>query len=208
MLRNETSEDSVESVTVRLSQLEITISVRSLVPDRSVGDFELVSNISEAASFAASGAFAGSPRVGAQFGVALEEQAIQANTLAALAALPLNFLLPLQRQLRGTHAEWDSAARIGRAFRAGVLARRRLDGQLRPEVSLDLPYRNTFYIALRGKGGAPGFWTCGIAIYKSSVASRDHPSGFDPESISHAFPSRAEAAAYLAGARKEWPREA
>ena len=75
MLRNETSEDSVESVTVRLSQLEITISVRSLVPDRSVGDFELVSNISEAASFAASGAFAGSPRVGAQFGVALEEQA-------------------------------------------------------------------------------------------------------------------------------------
>ncbi len=208
MLRSEAGEDSVESITVRLAQLEITISVRPLEPSRSVGDFEVVTTASEVGSLLATAELPGSPRVGAQFSVALEEQAIRACSPAALAALPLGFLQHLRNQLRGTHQEWDSLARVGRAFRAGIIARRRFDGELREEVSLDIPYRNSFYVALRARGGAGGFWTCQLAIYRSLVGNRNHPTGFDPESISHAFPSRAEAAAYLAGARKPWPREA
>ena len=131
---------------------------------------------------------------GAQFGVALEEQAIQANTPAALAALPLNFLLPLQRQLRGTHAEWDSAARIGRVLSSRCSC---LDGQLRPEVSLDLPYRkHLLHCSSRPKEVHLVFGPVGLQSTNPLVASRDHPVALNQSlSATHSLrASRAEAA--------------
>ena len=93
-------------------------------------------------------------------------------------------------------------------FGLASLAARRFDGEYRDEVSPGLPhYRNTFYICLRGaRGGAP-FWTNNYASYvartRDSVGGRD----FDDSAISHAFPTRAEVSAYLAGARQGWPQE-
>ena len=139
----------------------------------------------------------------------LEQAAISARGPAALSALTLPFLSYLVPRLKQSFTtEWSPVARLARAFRAGVLARRRLDGGILEESSEGIPLRNTFYICLRTANNCTtGFWTASYANYWSRVRS-NVTNEFHPDSISHAFPSRAEAESYLRGARRRWPPQA
>lgn len=192
--------DSVEEVTVLLGGLEITISARRLP----VG----------AAASAGIGVSAGGTPVPRDipedfsdpYNITpeIEDLCIQATTPARLSQLTLPFLTALVGRLRAGHAEWSPSARIHRAFRAGVLARRRLDGNFQEEDSLAVPFRNCYYICLREAGHQSGFWTTDYGIYIERVGG---PSGrLHPDSISQALPSQVEAQAFLVGARRPWPR--
>lgn len=204
-----TPPDGVESITVVLAGLEITISARPVSGSAaSVSDYELVSSVGGSQPAPAEtvvGERGGGPH---SFPLSLEEAAIAAATPTALSALPLDFLGHLVGQLRGADRTWTPRARIARAFRAGVLGRRRLDGHLQEEVSPSIPFRNSYYVVLRARDGAPGFWTTNYGTYILGVGANRPSTGFDSCSISHAFATRAEAAAYLAGARSSWPIEA
>lgn len=210
------SEDTdLESIVLRVANLEISVSVRVVEPGIYARDSLNLEVASPPRSQPAPSSAAGSAArreatpEGFAFPESLEELCIRATTAAECAALPLDFLASFTTRLRASgRSEWTPWARIGRAFRAGILAARRFDGEYRDEVSPGLPhYRNTFYICLRGaRGGAP-FWTNNYASYvartRDSVGGRD----FDDSAISHAFPTRAEVSAYLAGARQGWPQE-
>jgi len=54
----------------------------------------------------------------------LKDQTMQAATSPSLVALPLPFLVYLLFQLRSVNREWS---RLARAFRAGVIARKRIE---------------------------------------------------------------------------------
>eukprot|EP00438_Fugacium_kawagutii_P031299 Skav215458 [mRNA] locus=scaffold1025:78612:79202:+ [translate_table: standard] len=123
-----------------------------------------------------------------------------------LAAVSSPQLLGLQTQLRGTDAVWTPAARIGRAFRAGVIAARRLEGIFCDLTSPSIPYRNQVYVVLRGPNHPEGCWTTDYNLYLDAVGEGT-TGGFARQSVSHAFPSHAEAEAYLAGAGQVWPRQ-
>ena len=124
MLREVVGGEDVESVTLRLANLEISISVRQIDGTPSLAtDFELVSSPGEPGPSV--------DRVDSvvdRYGISLslENQAIQAQLPSELAALPLAFLRHLVAKLRGQDSTWTPTARIGRAFRAGIIARRRL----------------------------------------------------------------------------------
>lgn len=190
-MSGEQTEDSaeVQSVTIQLANLDITITVR---PSRPAG-----SAVGPSSSYTASAAPVGSvaltaPPDPADFSTALEERAIAASGPAECAALPLPFLSVRQGQLRAQHPQWTAAARAGRAFRAGVIAARRLAGEYLEHTSPSIPNRNTVYIALRGisgQQGEHGFWTTDYNIYARNTQIA---SGFPPQSISHAFATRAE----------------
>ena len=209
------SEDTdLESVTLRIANLEIAISVRVVEPGiysrESLGLH--ISPSRRAAPSTAASAAASSP-VGRPTGAfeideALEELAIRAETPQLCAALPLGFVAHLVSRLRGQPSSgWAPQARIGRAFRAGVIAARRLRGELRPERSPSLPnLRNSFYICLRGGGVESPFWTSSYSTYVARTRERS-TTNFADEAVSHAFPTQAESSAFLAGARSEWPQE-
>ena len=198
--------DGVESITVILAGLEITISARPIPGSGvSTGDYELVSSVGGYQPTLVESVAADRQR---EFPLSLEDSSIAASTPESLAALPLDFLGHLVGQLRGADRVWTPRARIARAFRAGVLGRRRLDGHLQEEVSPSVPLRNTIYVVLQARCGGLGFRTTNYGTYIRGVGADSPSSGFDSYSISHAFASRAEAAAYLAGARKPWPIEA
>lgn len=126
---------------------------------------------------------------GIAFPRALEDRAIRAATIGDLVQLPLPFLDHLLPRLRGHHPEWSPAARIARAFRAGVAARRRLDGIFCEASSLS--FRNCYYVCLRAARGEPGFWTSDYAAY---LSRRRGPTAC------------AQIPAFLVGARKGWPQ--
>ena len=196
----------IESVTVQLAGLDITLTARRVGGTTTVAASAAAEPIDSSA--------AQSPWVDTtlvdpyQISVELEQEAISARGPAALAAINLPFLTYLVPRLRATNSDWSPVARLSRAFRAGVIARRRLNGEVLDEVSEGIPYRNTFYICLRTAGNCTtGFWTGGYAIYWSRVRSNE-VDDFHPDSISHAFPSRAETQSYLHGARRGWPPEA
>ena len=209
------SEDTdLESVTLRIANLEIAVSVRVVEPgvysQQSLGlqiSPQRRATPSVAASVAASSPV-GRPTGLFEFDEALEELAIQAETPQLCAALPLGFLAHLVGRLRGQPSSgWSPQARIGRAFRAGVIAARRLRGELRPERSPSLPnLRNSFYICLRGGLVDTPFWTSSYSTYVARTRERAS-TRFADESVSHAFPSQAESSAFLVGARSEWPQE-
>ena len=210
------SEDTdLEAATLRIANLEIDISVRVVEPGiysrESVG-LQVTSQRRPAPSSAASAAASSPASLPAGefvFEESLEEQAILAQTPQECAALELGFLAHLVQRLRGQPSSgWTPQARIGRAFRAGVLAARRLRGEIRPERSPTLPnLRNSYYICLRGGiVGAP-FWTPSYQTYVARTRERE-TTRFADESVSHAFPTQAESTAFLAGARVGWPQEA
>ena len=113
-------------------------------------------------------------------------------------------------KLSASDPDWTPAARIGRAYRAGVLARLRLADQVPGLDSLSVPFRNVYYIVLRGAPGAEPCWTLKYSIYLDRVGGRDpsRNTGFAQDSISQALPSHAEASAFLAGANRPWPPQA
>jgi len=198
------SDTSVESLTVRIANLELTISVRQLSPRASSSaGFELVTDLPTVPSVQSTEAAPEEPLVIFDFSPALERQAIIAVGPRALEALPLNFLQYLVVKLRSGAQGWTPKARIARAFRAGVLAGKRLSGETPEESSPSIPFRNVYYVCLRRAGGGPGFWTCDYGAYIRAVESPG--GGFDSRSISHSFPTRAESEAFLVGAKRPWP---
>ena len=197
--------DEIESITVRLANLELTITARVVGPAEPAEP-----SIVEIEPRAADVQVARDPEEFLDpfnITVELEEQSLEATTPGALAQLPLPFLATSVNRLRGTDSVWNPRCRIARAFRAGVIARRRLDGQVLDHSSPGIPYRNTYYVVLRGRDHSPGFWTGNFGIYIAGVADQNGRNSLHPDTISHGFPTHAESAAYLCGARRGWPRE-
>ena len=203
----------LESVIVQIGGLELTITARrveSQEPESNGG--------SSSSAAAVTAEVVSSPPGGTDPGFrdpfsitrAIEDEVIQADTPAALAAINLPFLAYLERRLKdcfeiGT-VTWTAKARVARAFRAGCLAYRRLNGELASETSPGLPLRNSFYICVREPGNClRGFWTASYSLYWNRLKAPINSNEFHPDSLSHAFPSRSEAEAYLLGARRQWP---
>ena len=199
----------VESLTLRIAQLEITVSVRSVDENSGTGHqqprIEIVSP-TPAGPAAASTSFTEAEGGLFPFSAELEAAAFAAQTPTDFLALELPFLDYLIPKLRGVDPTWTPRARIARAFHCGVVAGRRLGGEIIQGTFPGLPFRNTFYVCLRGPGNTAGFWTSDYGKYIARLGSGSN--SFHPDSISQAFPSQAEGEAYLIGARVQWPAEA
>lgn len=194
-------EGDLEQVTVLLAGLEITLTARRATGgySASASGFELVgSEGGQTTRVETSSSPAPVP-------AGIEALSLEATSPAALASLPVPVLDSLVGQLRGSHELWAPRARLGRAFRAGVAAKFRLEGRDCSVSASPIPFKNSVYIVLRCPEYPQGFWTSSYQVYISKVGGRSGTllSG----SISHAFPSRAEATAFLAGASQSWPRE-
>lgn len=199
--------DLVDTVTFRLANLEITVTAREVSPAAAASsEVRLVGPEAR--------------ELGAQvvrdpeefldpfnISVELEERCLSAISARLLGELPLPFLAPSVSRLRGTDTVWNPRCRIARAFRAGVIARRRLDGQILDHSSEVIPYRNAYYVVLRGRGNTPGFWTCNFGVYIAGVGDQNGRNSLHHDTISHGFPTHAESSAYLCGARRSWPPE-
>ena len=199
--------DEIETITVRIANLELTITAREVGDEAAAGSGTRVVEVAAPATNVQ--AVRDPSEFLDPFGITveLEEQSLDATTSVLLSQLPLPFLATSVGRLRGTHPIWTPRCRVARAFRAGVIARRRLDGQVLDHSSVAIPYRNTYYIVLRGRGNSEGFWTCNYGIYIAGVADQNGRNSLHPDTISHGFPTHAESAAYLCGARRSWPRE-
>lgn len=190
-------EGDLETVIVRLAGLELTISARRLPSTAGTSIGVSSSPLQEGAAV-----FFDPHSISQE----LENRAIQASTAGALAELPLPFLSGYISRLRGADPNWTPQARIGRAFRAGVVARRQLDGLVQEGQSLGVPFRNSVYVVLRDRDHSISFWTSSYTVYANAVLERGRDR-FSDESISHAFPTQTEAEVYCAGARTRWPAE-
>lgn len=102
---------------------------------------------------------------------------------------------------------WSAQARIARAYRAGLAAFLVVEGaRLRVVLSPPLDLRNRWYVCLECRAYPDGFLT---SSYRTFIRHCPHRPNGDLEegSVSHAFATRSEVSAYLAGARAPWPRE-
>ena len=180
----------VDELVLRFGELEIGINVRrASSPTGASSTWELVSAADSSTGTGAS--LAALPHVSSN----LVAQSLAASSAADFAALPLGFLDHLVSKLRGTDSAWVPQARVGRAFKAGVVASLRLEGQC-----------SEVYIILRAPGLEQGGWTPNYSTYLRAVGA-GAPAGqdFHDSSVSHSFATRAEGEAFLAGAGKAWP---
>ena len=195
--------DSVEELVLRLGDLELGINVRR-APSPS-GDSSAWELVTAADSSGAGSSITSATRL--RVSDNLVTQALAAVSAQELADLPLEHLGHLANKLRGGDNAWNPQARIGRAFKAGVVASLRLEGQYSDLKVPSVPYRNSIYIILRALGLEQGGWTPNYGTYIRAVgAQQPGRHDFDDYSISHSFATRAEGEAYLAGAGRSWPR--
>eukprot|EP00438_Fugacium_kawagutii_P021738 Skav206695 [mRNA] locus=scaffold99:14926:17259:+ [translate_table: standard] len=149
----------VEEVTVHLAGLEITLTARRVPSASGSESWTPVEVTASSASHTADIATHNTTEAYVDpynISRALEDRALRATTARDCAALPLPFLSHLATKLRSSDPDWDPHARVGRAFRAGVAARRRLDGTF-CEISFPgIPFRNSYYVCLRQPGNQPG----------------------------------------------------
>ena len=101
---------------------------------------------------------------------------------------------------------WTPLARLGRAYRAGLVAKSNLADEPVWLNAPSIPLRDTVYVVLRGKPGQRAGWTTTYGVYARAVSGGDQ-SRFHPQSVSHAFATKTEAEAYVLGAEVEWPLE-
>ena len=102
---------------------------------------------------------------------------------------------------------WTIRARLVRALRAGVSARRVALGFFPKQAqSLSLPFDNKVYICVRAPAYPTGFCTTSYPDYILRVTSRS-TGDFLPGVISHAFPTSVEGGVFLRGALLQWPVE-
>lgn len=130
----------------------------------------------------------------------------QATTPGELLAIDLS---PVDHLVREAHlktfGDWTPAARIALAYRAGRAARLDLLGFTpgAQVVTAPLP-RNTIFVCLVCENYPQGFWTTSSDQFRNLSQLPWGPSA--PERfLRGGFPSRIEAAAYLAGADRTWP---
>ena len=206
------SSDPSESITLRLGQLSLTVSVNPApenrdrtapAPEGAESDREWSIVSGEESSAWTSELL---PRL---FPVSLETRALAANSASEFAALDLDCLHLGANRLGGSDRNWIPAARLGRAFRAGLIARRHLSGEFSArDSSLATPFKNQFYVVLQGLDGQ-GCWTKDFHVYSEKVFIRRRGvRTFGEGTVSHAFASLIECRAYIAGARVAWPPEA
>ena len=193
-------QDLVEEATIRLADLEITISVRRAPQSsQSSGYPQVQASPVQLIPPSPADYFETYPISYSQ-----EERALRARTAAECSLVLPDCLRHLIPRLRSSDEQWTAEARLGRAFRAGVVARRRLGGEDCDLTSPSVPFKNGCYICLRGPGNSVGFWT---SSYHWNIQEGRSGTGLNPASIFHAFASHTEAAAYLAGARRPWPEK-
>lgn len=130
---------------------------------------------------------------------------LEATTPEALESLdlsPVNHLLGRLRARTGTSG-WTPAARLGRALRAGLVPRYKLDheeGAFQP--SPDTPHSNRCYVVLRSARRQAS----GTEDHSTFLAAVRGPyTSIHPDAVCHAFPSRAEGEAFCLGAGRIWP---
>ena len=139
----------VGELVLRFGELEIGINVRrASSPTGASSTWELVSAADSSTGTGAS--LAALPHVSSN----LVAQSLAASSAADFAALPLGFLDHLVSKLRGTDSAWVPQARVGRAFKAGVVASLRLEGEC-----------SEVYIILRAPGLEQGGWTPNYSTY-------------------------------------------
>lgn len=209
------SGDQVPELTLRFAGLEICVRRRGEGGDQEAARSPLAGPRASAGLSADQGAsaaaaasdshwsFVGSPEV---WSPAWREAVLDATTPAELEALDIQPVEHLERRISEVCGGWSARARLGRALRAGVAARSKLDGEAVVVSSPQLNLTNHIYIVLRGAPGA-GPCFCHTAKIYYQVVRACGSDGFHPKSVSHAFPSRAEAEAYAIGAQERWPLE-
>ena len=180
-------------LTLAFGSLEVTVRRRTTAPDPAPAvredSFELVEEAPEASE------------------PSRDDALVAADTAAALDAFDVPELRPLSRRLRTSTREWTANARVHRAYRAGILARRRIAGD-RPhyETSLEVPSRVQYYVVLRGPRNGPPFWTALSRTFFEGVRGRGGER-FDSTVVCQGLPSVAEVDAFLLGAQSPWPQE-
>ena len=190
----------IETVTVQLAGLLLTISVSPLPSGDSPPESQTWYSTSRVAR-----AVAG-PAPTTDLTPELRALVLETTSPLALAALPVPLLDLKAPLLRSQHSVWTGRARLGRAFRAGIIAKIRLDGDSCELSSPSIPQRNAFYICLRCSRYPRGFWSASYQSYIELIGTRGS-TGLESGSISHAFPSKVEAEVYAAGANQPWPVE-
>lgn len=129
---------------------------------------------------------------------------LDARTPADFERLDLSPVTGLLGKLRSTAGGWTPLARLGRALRAGVIARSKLAGLPGGyQTGPDIPLENRFYIILRGHSGRPAGWTEHYGTFLAAVQGPH--SRFHPDVVCHSFASKTEAEAYCIGAGSSWP---
>ena len=168
---------------------------------RSSGSFEIVEG-----PLAGEARLSGSGRSSRPASVLDEEAFLAATVFGDLGALDLGPHTPLAWGLHPAGL-WSGRARIARALRAGISARRVLAGERdfqHPSPSLGT--RNRVYLVLRCRAHPTGFFTESARTFFSLVPHE--PDGrLETGAVCHGFPSRSEALAFAAGAQASWPRE-
>ena len=213
MPRTDTSETSDSELVLRFGELEISVRNRAGTHQASSaggGSGAGSPPFARATSHqsAEESPFAG-PRASTtpvvERRAALERDLLVARTPEDFLALDLQVVEHLVPRLRASPGNgWSPLARLGRAYRAGIIARSNLQDEPVWLNSPPVPLRNTIYIVLRGKPGQRPGWTNEYGDYYRAVSGGE-TSKFHPDSVSHAFATRAEVEAYLLGAEAEWP---
>lgn len=203
-MQSKPSNDPVEEVTIRLANLELTIRVREIGATSAgqtgvtASGYELVSSVQTPEPPLES--------EGPSLPVAVEQSLLEATSARTLTGFHLDFLTRLANKLRGTDREWTPRARVARAYRAGLIARRRLEGEVLEHSSPGTPYRVSYYLVLRSPRHPLGCWTTDYNRYLTAVGPSTAHQTFADTSVSHGFASHAECEAYLVGASRPWPR--
>eukprot|EP00438_Fugacium_kawagutii_P033962 Skav229527 [mRNA] locus=scaffold451:52057:52656:+ [translate_table: standard] len=188
----------VQELTFAFSRFHISVQVRvtERLPEPSEN-----SSLPEVEVTASEG-----PAAPISFSVEIENQTLAANLPGEYAALDLDFLSHLERRLTAVHPIWTAKARIGRAFKAGLVARNLLDhsGPTATETP-SIPFRNTIYVILRSPSLPQGGWTLSYNRFLAQCGGDRSHGAFHPSTVCHAFATRTEADVYLVGAKKTWP---
>ncbi len=111
-----------------------------------------------------------------------------------------DFCVRLCANLSGGYPGGSGKTRAERAWEAGFWARCSLEGRIRrPRPSWPLDLRNQFYVVLKAEG-----FPCPLVCNKAADY-RAILQDFEGESISHGFPSQAEARVYCQAAGVAYP---
>ena len=196
--------DPVEEVTIRLAGLELSIRVREIGATSSGETGELPAGF-ELVSSAQTGEPDPLPEV-RQIPLAVEQSLLAATTSRAFSGFNLEFLTRFANKLRGLDRDWTPKARVVRAYRAGLIARRRLEGEVLDHSSPGTPYRVSYFLILRSPRHPSGCWTTDYGRYLTAVGPSSSNQTFADSSVSHGFASHAESEAFLVGAARPWPR--
>eukprot|EP00438_Fugacium_kawagutii_P029139 Skav202633 [mRNA] locus=scaffold1259:37280:43123:+ [translate_table: standard] len=200
---SESTGDIIEEVTILIAGLELTITARGspwVLADGQPGRPTISASVGTGS--ASTGPTEGRYLLGYDpVDQRLIDRASQASGSVALGQLPLGFLDHLLPRLRSSNTVWTANARVGRAFRAGIGARLRLEGEHIELASEAVPFRSVYYLVLRCPSHPGGFWTGDYIKYVELVT--DSLRVFLASSVSHGFASLPECEAYLMHTRSE-----